>query len=100
MRSRTDFLDGFLERNPVSATRIGDSRWDDQLSDYGDGGRAAQALAYTVGRREIEHARREVAGRMRDRFDLAKFHDEVLGHGTLPLTIIRREIPGWVEAAI
>ncbi|HSM18541.1 MAG TPA: DUF885 domain-containing protein [Gemmatimonadales bacterium] len=60
----------------------------------------AQALAYTVGQREIEHARREVAEIMRDRFDLAAFHDEVLGHGTLPLTIFRREIPGWVEAAV
>jgi uncharacterized protein (DUF885 family) len=59
----------------------------------------AQALAYKVGQREIERARRDVAERMGDRFDLAVFHDEVLGHGTLPLTIFRREIPGWVEAA-
>jgi uncharacterized protein (DUF885 family) len=59
----------------------------------------AQALAYKVGQREIQRARREVAERMGDRFDLAVFHDEVLGHGTLPLTIFRREIPGWVEAA-
>jgi uncharacterized protein (DUF885 family) len=59
----------------------------------------AQALAYKVGQREIEKARREVSTRMGDRFDLRTFHDEVLGHGTLPLTIFRREIPGWVEAA-
>jgi uncharacterized protein (DUF885 family) len=59
----------------------------------------AQALAYKVGQREIERARREVAVRMGGRFNLAIFHDEVLGHGTLPLTIFRREIPGWVEAA-
>jgi uncharacterized protein (DUF885 family) len=59
----------------------------------------AQALAYKVGQREIGGARREVAERMGERFDRAVFHDEVLGHGTLPLTIFRREIPGWVEAA-
>jgi hypothetical protein len=55
--------------------------------------------AYKVGQREITRARREVAERMGHRFDLGVFHHEVLGHGTLPLTIFRREIPGWVEAA-
>jgi uncharacterized protein (DUF885 family) len=58
-----------------------------------------QALAYKVGQREIERARREVSEQMGDGFDLAAFHDQVLGHGTLPLTIFRRQIPGWVEAA-
>ena len=37
---------------------------------------------------------------MGDRFDLRAFHDEVLGHGSLPLATLRREIPGWVEAAV
>ena len=43
-----------------------------------------QALAYKIGQREIERARREVSEKMGDRFDLRAFHDEVLGHGTLP----------------
>jgi uncharacterized protein (DUF885 family) len=59
-----------------------------------------QALAYKVGQREIERARREVSEKMGDRFDLRTFHDEVLGHGSLPLATLRREIPGWVEAAV
>ncbi|HET6380096.1 MAG TPA: DUF885 domain-containing protein [candidate division Zixibacteria bacterium] len=59
-----------------------------------------QALAYKIGQREIERARREVSERLGDRFDLRTFHDEVLGHGSLPLATLRREIPGWVEAAI
>jgi uncharacterized protein (DUF885 family) len=59
-----------------------------------------QALAYKIGQREIERARREVSEFMGDRFDLSAFHDEVLGHGSLPLTTLRREIPGWVEAAV
>jgi len=60
----------------------------------------AQALSYKIGQREIERARVEVAGTMGDRFDLRAFHDEVLGHGSLPLATLRREIPGWVEAAV
>ncbi|HEX3218456.1 MAG TPA: DUF885 domain-containing protein [Candidatus Limnocylindria bacterium] len=59
-----------------------------------------QALAYKMGQREIERARREVSEKMGDRFDLRTFHDEVLGHGSLPLATLRREIPGWVEAAV
>jgi uncharacterized protein (DUF885 family) len=59
-----------------------------------------QALAYKIGQREIERARREVSEKMGDRFDLRAFHDEVLGHGSLPLATLRREIPGWVEAAV
>ena len=59
-----------------------------------------QALSYKLGQREIERARAEVAERMGDRFDLRVFHDEVLGHGSLPLATLRREIGGWVEAAV
>jgi uncharacterized protein (DUF885 family) len=59
-----------------------------------------QALSYKLGQREIERARAEVSDRMGDRFDLRAFHDEVLGHGSLPLATLRREIPGWVEAAV
>ena len=59
-----------------------------------------QALAYKIGQREIERSRREVSEFMGDRFDLRAFHDEVLGHGSVPLATLRREIPGWVEAAV
>lgn len=60
----------------------------------------AQALCYKLGQREIERARADVSSRMGSRFDLRAFHDEVLGHGSLPLATLRREIPGWVEAAV
>jgi len=59
-----------------------------------------QALAYKIGQREIERARREVSEFMGERFNLSAFHDEVLGHGSVPLTTLRREIPGWVETAV
>jgi uncharacterized protein (DUF885 family) len=60
----------------------------------------AQALSYKIGQREIERARADVSSRMGSRFDLRAFHDEVLGHGSLPLATLRREIPGWVEASV
>ncbi|HVM26021.1 MAG TPA: DUF885 domain-containing protein, partial [Candidatus Limnocylindrales bacterium] len=59
-----------------------------------------QALAYKLGQREIERARAEVSELMGDRFDLRAFHDSVLAHGSVPLATLRRELPGWVEAAV
>ncbi len=55
-----------------------------------------QALAYMTGMREIVALRRELEKRDGDRFDIVSFHDEMLGHGTLPLATLRRELPGWV----
>ncbi len=55
-----------------------------------------QALAYTTGQREIEALRQELAARDGERFDLRAFHDQVLGHGSLPLATLRRELPRWV----
>jgi uncharacterized protein (DUF885 family) len=57
-----------------------------------------QALAYTTGQRAIEGLRAELASRDGSRFDLRAFHDQVLGHGSLPLATLQRELPGWVAA--
>jgi uncharacterized protein (DUF885 family) len=56
-----------------------------------------QALAYMTGMREIRALRDQLEERDGDRFDLVCFHDELLGHGTLPLATLRRELPGWVK---
>jgi uncharacterized protein (DUF885 family) len=56
-----------------------------------------QALAYMTGMREIVALRQELEARDGDRFDLRAFHDAVLGHGSLPLATLRRELPGWVK---
>jgi uncharacterized protein (DUF885 family) len=55
-----------------------------------------QALTYMIGCREIERLRAEVAARDGSRFDLRAFHDAVLGHGSLPLATLARELPNWV----
>jgi uncharacterized protein (DUF885 family) len=58
-----------------------------------------QALTYKVGQREIERLRRELAARDGAAFDLQAFHDEVIGHGSLPLATLARELPRWVRPA-
>lgn len=55
-----------------------------------------QALTYKIGQREIERLRRELAARDGSAFDIRAFHDEVLGHGSLPLATLARELPNWL----
>lgn len=58
----------------------------------------AQALTYKIGQRQIERLRHELTDRDGSRFDLRAFHDAVLGHGSLPLATLARELPTWVAA--
>lgn len=55
-----------------------------------------QALAYKIGQLKIlelrEHARHELG----DAFDIRAFHDEVLGAGAIPLTILDARMRAWV----
>jgi uncharacterized protein (DUF885 family) len=57
-----------------------------------------QALTYKIGQREIERLRRELTARDGAGFDVRTFHDAVLGHGSLPLATLARELPAWVVA--
>ncbi len=55
-----------------------------------------QALTYKLGQREIERLRAQLMARDGSSFDLRAFHDAVLGHGSLPLATLARELPNWV----
>jgi uncharacterized protein (DUF885 family) len=55
-----------------------------------------QALTYMIGCREIIRLRGEIAARDGSAFDLKAFHDAILGHGSLPLATLSRELPHWV----
>ena len=46
-----------------------------------------------IGMREIRRLRRELEARDGAAFDLRRFHDEVIGHGSLPLATLARELP-------
>ncbi len=57
----------------------------------------AQALSYKTGQREIESARREAERRLSGKFDPRAFHDELLGHGAVPLSTLRKTMHGWAD---
>ncbi len=56
-----------------------------------------QALSYMIGQREILRLREQLETRDGDRFDHGAFHDQVIGHGSLPLDVMREQLPGWVH---
>jgi uncharacterized protein (DUF885 family) len=51
-----------------------------------------QALAYKIGQLEIRRLRTEAEAALGASFDIRRFHDAVLGHGALPLAVLRGSV--------
>ncbi|HEX6569003.1 MAG TPA: DUF885 domain-containing protein [Acidimicrobiales bacterium] len=62
-------------------------------------GMPGQALAYKVGQREILRLRADARATLGPRFDIAGFHDAVLGGATVSLRVLRSRVAGWVAGA-
>ena len=58
-----------------------------------------QALAYKVGHRCIAALREKARAQMGADFDLRGFHDEVLRHGALPLSVLEEVVERWASRA-
>jgi uncharacterized protein (DUF885 family) len=58
-----------------------------------------QALAYMIGRLEIQRIRTETEGALGDRFDIRAFHDAVLGSGPMPLPVLARHVRETLQPA-
>ncbi len=57
-----------------------------------------QALSYKLGQREIFRLRAHAQDELGDRFDLADFHDVVLGSGTVSLPVLADLIDRWITS--
>lgn len=55
-----------------------------------------QALAYKLGELKIRELRAMATRELGAKFDLAAFHDAVLGQGSVPLDVLEAQIKDWV----
>ncbi len=57
-----------------------------------------QALGYKIGALKIQELRRRAEQKLGSKFSLAAFHDQVLGEGSLPLSVLEKRIDAWMAA--
>ena len=57
-----------------------------------------QALAYMIGRLELQRIRAEAEAALGDRFDIAAFHNAVLTSGCMPLAMLDRVVRDWAAS--
>lgn len=86
--SRQQAIDYLTVNTPMPVLEIA-SEVDRYLAEPG------QALAYMVGRLEIERIRAETQRRLGVRFDIRAFHDRLLCDGPLPLSVLDRVLARW-----
>ena len=59
-----------------------------------------QALAYMIGRREIQRLRGVATEQLGDRFDVRDFHGTVLGNGAVPLDVLEQLVTAWINQTL
>ena len=57
-----------------------------------------QALAYKVGERKILELRQRARQALGPRFDIRRFHTQVLGEGCMPLSMLEAKLERWMSA--
>ena len=57
-----------------------------------------QALAYKTGQMKIRELRTEAERELGAKFDVRRFHDLVLGSGSIPLSVLETNVRDWIAA--
>ena len=89
--SRRKAIEYMTENSPMRASHV-----ESEIDRYAVA--PGQALAYMIGRLEIQRIRAYAEARLGSRFDIRAFHDTVLGSGLMPLPTLDRLVRDWVAA--
>ncbi len=87
-------------RAQAIAFMVESGRFDEQAADANVDRIAAlpgQLTSYDSGAQELFALRREAEAALGARFDLRRFDDALLDHGTLPLPMVRARIARWLD---
>lgn len=57
-----------------------------------------QALSYKVGQLKIRELRAKAEAALGEKFDVREFHAQVLGSGSLPLSLLEEKIGNWIAS--
>ena len=82
----------FMKDNTALTDKNIDSEVNRYISNPG------QALAYKLGELKIRELRAKAEKELGDKFDLRRFHDAVLGQGSVPLDALEAQINAWIAA--
>lgn len=62
-------------------------------------GMPGQALSYKMGQLKILELRAKAEKELGDKFDIRKFHSQILDSGSLPLETLEKKINQWIESS-
>jgi uncharacterized protein (DUF885 family) len=89
--SRQQAVDFMLANTAASATQI-NKEIDRYITWPG------QALSYKIGELKIRELRARAEAELGSSFDIRRFHDIVVGNGSLPITVLEETVANWISA--
>lgn len=89
--SRQQAVEFMLANTAASATEV--SREIDRYITW-----PAQALSYKIGELKIRELRARAEAELGSSFDIRRFHDTVVGNGSLPIAVLEETVADWISA--